>query len=54
MCAYYCGIYLLDICLKWFEIVLFDQFKQLQELRIKENQAGFHSGHGCCNQVFTL
>ena len=54
MCANYRGISLFDIYLKLFDIILLDRFKQFRELRTRENQAGFRSGRGCYDQVFTL
>ena len=53
-CCNYRGISLLDIGLKILESVLLNRFKDIREQHMRENQAGFRSGRGCVDQIFTL
>ena len=53
-CANYHGITLLLITGKILMIILRKHLECLYESTIKEEQAGFRSGRGCVDQIFTL
>ncbi|VDK41590.1 unnamed protein product [Dibothriocephalus latus] len=53
-CGNYRGISLIDVAAKIFAIVLRSRFQPVRDSRARPNQAGFRTGHGCADQIFTL
>ncbi|BHF65050.1 hypothetical protein SprV_0200805900 [Sparganum proliferum] len=53
-CENYRGISLVDVAAKIIVIVLLRRFQVVRDSRTRPNQAGFHAGRGCADQIFTL
>jgi hypothetical protein len=48
------GIHLLSIAGKVYTTILRQRLKAHRDIRTRDNQAGFRSGRGCVDQIFTL
>lgn len=54
VCDNYRGISLIPVAAKIFASILLHRLSTAPELRMREEQAGFRSGRGCIDQIFTL